>query len=92
MTDNCFAIKIVHGANVNEHAEELETFYQPNRVITGTSDIQNGDLLLLEALPEAWHDASHRPWWCASNVLLLEGNRAPIVELITLEDALAALA
>jgi hypothetical protein len=82
VSDNCLALVMVHGADAAEHSEALAEKYGATRVITDLSDVQNGDLLLRE------NDTDDLVW-IASNVLLLPDNRAPIVRVIALEDALS---
>lgn len=89
MTDAVFAIVLVEGKATAAQKTKLQKHFAATRVITDTSDVQNGDLLVLETVPEAWNDATHRPWWACTNVLLLDGNRAPMVRRMTLADALA---
>lgn len=81
--DTCFAITLVHGAAAATHANQLKDHYSAERAVTSTDDVQSGDLVLLEDL-----DGLE---WLANNVLLLPGNRAPIVRLVPLADALAEL-
>lgn len=43
MTDTCFAITLVTGPGAAEHAATL-----PGRVVTDASDLQHGDVRLVE--------------------------------------------
>jgi hypothetical protein len=54
--------------------------YNAKRIITDTSSVMNGDILLMED-PASLN-------WIASNAILLPGNRAPIVNKVSLQDAL----
>jgi hypothetical protein len=81
MTETCLAILLVHGAGAADHADTLLEHYGATRAITDVADAQNGDLLLRE-------DDVEDLDWIASNVIMLSGNRAPIVRKIALEDAL----
>lgn len=85
MPDPCFAIILVHGEGASDHAEQLQAHYAASRAVTELDDLQNGDLLLRENDQDGLE-------WVASNVLLLEDMRAPMVRLVALDDALAELA
>lgn len=79
MTDTSFAITLVHGTEATAQTDALAARFG-RRVITTPDDAQDGDVLALESLAGLT--------WIASNVLLLTGNRAPIVRILTLSEAL----
>jgi len=85
MTETCLAIIMVHGTNAKNYADQLKSHYGAKRAVTDTTDIQNGDIVLLT---DAKANALN---WIASNCILLEGSRAPIVRKIPLAGALAEL-
>jgi hypothetical protein len=85
MTETCLAILLIHGVGAAEHADTLREHYGATRAINDVADAQNGDLLLRE-------DDVEDLDWIASNVILLPGDRAPIVRKIALEDALLEVA
>jgi len=85
MTTNCLAIIMVHGTGSKNYADQLKSHYGAKRAVTDTTDVQNGDIILLT---DAKANACN---WIASNVILLDGNRAPIVNKIPLANALAEI-
>ena len=78
---NGLAITLVHGAGAAGHAAALQAKYGAAAARTDPASVADGDLLLLDGLDGLT--------WIGTNVLLLAGNRAPIVTLIPLADALA---
>jgi len=85
MTTNCLAITMVHGTNAAKHADQLKSHYGAKRAVTDTADVQHGDIVLIS------NGKANALNWIATNVILLEGNRAPIVNKIPLVDALAEI-
>lgn len=66
-TDTIFAITLVTGPGAAEHAATL-----PGRVVTDADDLQHGDVLVGDTALN----------WIASNVILLDDGRAPIVRRV----------
>lgn len=85
MAGECFAIILVYGSGAADHAAQLQAHYGALNAHVEPQELQSGDLLLRE-------DDTTGLEWIASNVLLLEDMRAPIVRKIALADALAELA
>ncbi|WP_374414296.1 hypothetical protein [Novosphingobium colocasiae] len=72
-------ITLIYGAGAADHLENIQNYWPDRRVVTDTSDMLDGDILVM--------DDPDGLLWIGGHVILLPGERGAIVQRMSLDDA-----